>query len=430
MPNLPNIAFADVDARRVEASIITSFEAAARLAGQTDFTLYDGDPRRLFLAAVAMLIVQQNALIDLTGKSNLLRFADDSTIEDIGWLYGPRGDRLQPTRAMTTIEFTLSAIRTTTTTIKAGTRLVVGELTFGTAIVLDIPAGETTGTVLAYCQEVGALGNSLVPGQVFQIMDPTPFVESAINITESAGGSDLEGLEAYRDRIRNTPESFSTAGPDGAYWFWARTANAGIIDVDVWMPDLDMEVWKQFIKSIYASVGVPTIVDDELGKYWHDQFMNLCRTTGTGPGNVNVSPLMEGGQIPTQDILDAVYETCNDRRVRPLTDFLHVIPPTAINFDINFTYWIDGADVTRTTEIQNAVNAAVQDYITWQSGALGRSLIPDRLTQLVKEAGARRLEIKSPIYTPLSRGQVAQLENTTVSYGGIERDNRRGLPNA
>ena len=90
MPTLPEINFAPIDARGIEASLITGFEAAARRAGQTDFTLYDGDPRRLFLGSIALLILQLCALIDQTGKGNLLRYAGDATIEDIGWLYGTR----------------------------------------------------------------------------------------------------------------------------------------------------------------------------------------------------------------------------------------------------------------------------------------------------------------------------------------------------
>ena len=412
--------FADTDSRRVEASVVTGFEAAARMAGQTDFTLYDGDPRRLFLQAVALLIIQQNALIDLTGKSNLLRFADESTIEDIGWLYGPRADRLQPSRAMTTIEFSLSAVRAQTTTITAGTRVATENLTFSTAVHLEIPAGKLFGSVQARCETVGTAGNGMLPGQVFQIVDHSPFVAHAINITESAGGADLEDLEAYRNRVRHTPESFSTAGPDGAYWFWAMTANAGIIDVDVWMPELDLGKFGDFLR--------PWGINDPAGFY--EALFTYFRESGTGPGNVNVAPLMEGGKLPTKDILDAVHEICNGRSIRPLTDFLHVMPPEPVLFDIDFTYWIDGSEITRTNEIQAAVNSAAQEYISWQSGRIGRWLKPDRLTQLVKNAGARRLDIRSPVDTEIFKGQVAQLNEFNIIYGGIERDSRRGRINA
>jgi len=416
---MQDIQFAELDARRVESAVVAGFEAAARLSGQTDFTLYDGDPRRLFLAAVALLIFQQNVVIDLAGKSNLLRYAGNATIEDIGWLYGSRGDRLPPSKSMTTIEFTLSALRPGITTVDTGTRVAVGNLTFATVAPLNIPAGELKGAVLAERDEPGPEGNGIEAGQVFQFIDRVPFIESAVSLTESTGGSDLESLEAYRYRLREVPESFSTAGPDGAYWFWAKSANPGIVDVDVFMPPLDNELFKTYLGEI-KTAGL-AVIDDAAALKWYERFMELCRETGTGPGNVNVVPLMENGELPTQDILDAVYDACNDRTRRPLTDFLHVLPPAAVEYDLDMTYYIDADRAALSVEIQAAVADAVEQYIVWQHSELGRSIIPDVLTRLCMAAGARRLEITSPVYTKLSRGEVAQLKTTDVKFGGLER---------
>jgi len=416
---LPNVEFAPKDTRAIETAVITGFEAAARLAGQTDFTLYDGDPRRLFLQAVALMIVHQNHRIDLTGKGNLLRYADNSTIEDIGWLYGPRADRLPPSHSVTTVEFSLSAIRNTVTTIPAGARVATDKLTFATAVNLEILAGELTGRVLAMCDKPGPHGNVMLPGQVFQIVDRVAFVESAVNVTESAGGAYVEDLEAYRERVRNTPESFSTAGPDGAYWFWAKTANPGIADVDVWMPELDYLFFKQFLTEFLES-GLASVGIADAAK-WYGRFMELCYETGTGPGNVNIVALMQDGKLASEDIRKAIYEICNDRTRRLLTDFLHVVEGEYIDYNLMFTYWIDITRATESLAIQSAVNAAVEEYIRWQCGELARPIIPDRLVQLCIQAGARRLDIKSPSYQNLKVGQVARLVNIEVVYGGLER---------
>ena len=163
---LHDIQFAPTDTRLIEAAVVNGFEKAAQAAGLEDFKLYPGDPRRLFLEAIALMLVQQNALIDKTGKGNLLYFAGEDTIEDIGWLYGTRGDRLQPSAAMTTIRFTLSILRPTTTTIPAGTRLAVGNLIFSTMENLNIPAGSLTGDVVARCGATGPDGNGFLPGQI------------------------------------------------------------------------------------------------------------------------------------------------------------------------------------------------------------------------------------------------------------------------
>lgn len=107
------------------------------------------------MESIALLIAQQNGVIDKTGKGNLLRYAGEATIEDIGWLFGSRGDRLQPSRAMTTIEFTLSTVRGVATTVAAGTRVTAGKITFATVSSFDIPAGSLTGMVVALCTVTG-----------------------------------------------------------------------------------------------------------------------------------------------------------------------------------------------------------------------------------------------------------------------------------
>lgn len=417
---LPDIQFAPTETRAIEAAVITGFERAAQLAGQTDFRLSPGDPRRLFLQAVALMILQQNALIDKTGKGNLLRYAGEDTIEDIGWLYGPRGDRLQASAAVTTIQFSLSTTRPTVTTILSGTRLAAGNLIFATVENLDIPAGSLTGAITARCGVTGPDGNGFLPGQINTLVDRNPFVDTAVNVTESAGGADIEDLEAYRLRIRNAPESFSVAGPDGAYAFWAKTASADIIDVAVWMPPLDASLFRQFLTEIFASVSIIMDITEEIAKPWKDRFNALCIESGTGPGNVNVVPLLTGGKIPTQEIKDAVLSILTDNTRRPLTDFVHVLDPAPVWYDISATYWIAKDDAADSVAIQAAVTEAVEGYRLWQRSRLGLDILPSELHRRMMNAGARRVVIESPVYTVLEQGQIAQDGAVNILYGGLE----------
>lgn len=376
--SLPNIQFAELDARAIENAVIAGYVAARKLT-EPDFRLYAGNPVRLFLEAIAALIAQQNVIIDLTGKGNLLRYAGEGTIEDIGWLYGTRGDRIQAAAAKTTICYTLSAPLARATTIIKGSRVTPPSakgLYFATDADLTILAGETTGLVAATCETAGIIGNGYEPGEISTIVERVnPYVLSAVNVTASAGGAELENLEAYRARVRLVPESFSVAGPDGAYAFWAKSANAGITDVGVWSPI---------------------------------------------PGEVNVVPLMDGGELPAQEVTDAVYEVLNDKTRRPLTDLVHVIAPEPVTYEIELSYWIDQAEAANATALQAAVDAAVEEYRLWQRSRLGRDIIPSRLVELVMQAGARRVAVTAPVYTILDDGQVAQETAVTVNYGGLE----------
>lgn len=375
---LPDVQFAELNARTIEDAILSAYVAVRRINEPT-FKLHDGNPVRLFLEAIAAYIAQQNVIIDLTGKGNLLRYAGDDTIEDIGWLYGVRGDRIQASAATTTIRYSLSAPLSRATTIAKGSRVTPPStkgLYFATDADLTILAGQTTGEVSATCEAIGTVGNGYAPGEISTIVERVnPYVVSAVNLTTSAGGADKEDLEAYRARVREAPESFSIAGPDGAYIFWAKTANAGIIDVGVMSPE---------------------------------------------PGHVNIYPLMDGGELPAQEILDMVFDVLSDKTRRPLTDYVHVLTPSVVAYDLEMSYWIDKSEASSAVALQTAVAAAVEEYRIWQRTKLGRDIIPSHLIELVMRAGARRVEVTSPVFTILDNNEVAQDVTINVHYGGLE----------
>ena len=65
----------------------------------------------------------------------------------------------------------------------------------------------------------------LVVGQINTLVDPIAYISSVSNTTASTGGTDTEDDENYRERIQLAPESFSVAGSEGAYIYWARSAH-------------------------------------------------------------------------------------------------------------------------------------------------------------------------------------------------------------
>jgi len=366
--NLPQITFAEKSAAAIGAAVITAYEAIA------GFTLAPGDPRRLFLLTIADIIAQQRVLIDYTGKQNLLAFATGDNLDHIGVLVGT--DRLPAAAATVTLRFTLSALQPEAVIIPAGTRATPGEnLLFATTATVTVPAGQTHVDVGAVCTETGAKGNGYAPGQINKIVDPIQWVASVSNTTTSEGGADIESDDAYRERIRQAPEQFSTAGPDGAYLYHAKKASALIIDVSVISPS---------------------------------------------PGVVEIRPLLAGGEIPGQEILDAVAAACSDKSVRPLTDNVSVLAPTVVAFDVDVTYWIDSDNSAIAASIQAAVEQAVADWVLWQKSKLGRDVNPSELTARMVNAGAKRVLVTSPAYTAVTKSQVAVAGAVTKTFGGLE----------
>lgn len=370
---MADIKFVDDDPRAIIDNILTMHEAI------TGRTLYPADPERLFILSLAQIIVQQRVKLNATARQTFLRYATGSVLDEFG--YGQNVNRLQAVAASTSFLFTLSMPLAEVTVIPVGTRVGPqgggGELFFVTDAALEIPAGALTGTVSASCSLAGRAGNGFIPGQLNTLIDPLPFVQTAVNVTESGGGADLETDDAYRNRIRNAPESFSTAGPDGAYKFWAYTASQLIIDVSVSSPS---------------------------------------------PGVVLIVPLLAGGEIPGAEVLQRIEEICSAADKRPLTDLVTVEAPAVIPFNLSLTYWVDIASAASAASIQDAVNSAVQDYVLWQKSKLGRNINPSELIRRVMQAGAYRVDVNDPVYQEVEGTEVSIADQITVTYGGLSDD--------
>ncbi|WP_020616158.1 baseplate assembly protein [Paenibacillus daejeonensis] len=368
--NLPEIQFVGTDPEEIRNQIITVYEA---VSGRR---LFPGDPVRLFLMAMANVIIQQRVLINDSAKQNLLRYARGPMLDHLGALV--ETERLPEGAARTTMQFDLSAPLLQTAIIPQGTRTSPGgELYFATMEPVEIPPGILSIQVTSICLEAGEIGNGYVPGQINILVDPLPYVASVANVTESAGGTDVEADDPYRERIYTSPERFSVAGPRGAYEYWARTASTGIADVLVYSP---------------------------------------------APVEVEIRVLMSGGELPTPDILSAVDEVVNDQRIRPLTDKVTVLAPDEITYEINLTYWIAEGNATSSVAIQAAVNQAITDYVLWQKSRIGRDINPSELSRRVMNAGALRVEIASPVFTAVDETDVAIAGGITVTYGGLQDD--------
>ncbi|MFW5433695.1 baseplate assembly protein [Paenibacillus apiarius] len=370
---MSDLQFVDDDVTSVSNDIITIYE------GLTGRTLYPADPIRLFLMSLASIIVQQRVLINQTAKGNLLRYAQGEKLDAMGEF--TETERLKAAEAMTTVEFRLSMPLVSATIIPAGTRIGPqggdGQLYFSTTEVIEIPAGTQSGSAACKCSISGVTGNGFLPGQLNVLIDPLPFIQSVKNTTTSTGGAAEERDDPYRERIRTAAEQFSTAGPYGAYQYWAKTASSSIVDVAVHSP---------------------------------------------ADGEVVVVPLMQNGELPSSDILEAVNESVNDRKRRPLTDKVTVSKPTQVSYDINLKYWINRDRAAETTSIQAAVTEALNQYKTWQKSRLGRAINPSELVWRVMAAGALRLDVTTPVYTEVGTTQVAKEGTVNITFGGLEDD--------
>ena len=191
-------------------------------------------------------------------------------------------------------------------------------------------------------------------------------------------------------RWTRAPESFSVAGPNGAYEYWAKTALPTNSDVKIISPE---------------------------------------------PGKVSIYVILENGELPEKEVLDNVLEVCNDTKIRPLTDNVSVLKPEVVSFDVNVTYYLSKDNEYNANTIKTQVEQAVDDWILWTKAKIGRDINVSELIRRMIVAGAKRVEVNSPEYTKILEGdyntaekkvEAVQLavasEEKTISFGGFEND--------
>jgi phage-related baseplate assembly protein len=366
----PSISFVDDDTQKLVNELISGYEHF------TKTRLYPADPRRLFILWIADIMIQARINIDEAAKRNVLRFADGADLDSLAELFRDV-ERLPAKSAEATLRFYISAPQINVQIIPAGTRVTVnGEIIFETTEAASIEAGGLFGDAAAVCLMAGVVGNNFIPGQISQIVDLYPFFERVENITTSEGGSDEESDGAFYERMRESTEAYSTAGPLGAYIYHAKTASARIVDVKPSTPS---------------------------------------------PGVVEVRILLDNGEMPGEEMLKLVHEKLSDEKTRPLTDFVKVSAPQAKPFGIELTYFIPKASENSTAVIRRNVENAVAEYRKWQTERMGRDINPDKLIALIRNAGAKRSEIRSPVYSVTAENAVAVLSGEpVVIFGGLE----------
>ena len=356
--------------------------------------LSDGDERNLFLHALAPIIIGQNNKINDTANQNLLRYARDDKLDALAEdIYNTK--RLTATKSFCKGIAKLSEVQTQDVLIKAGTKVTPdGELNFLIRDNSIIKAGQTQTEVTLIAAETGAKYNGFIPGKINYIVDPISYVSEIYNTEISASGSDIEDDEKYRQRARLYMESLSTAGPDGAYQYHALSADNSITSVKVRSPS---------------------------------------------PGVVRIYALVDNGEIPSQEILDKIYNACSPKDKRPLTDKVETAVPEVVNYNIELTYYLDKNFPIKESEWRKLIegtnldrtDGAIRNFIKWQQRDIGKAINPDELKYFIQNAagyevegnqisGVRRLEVVSPLHTSVEEYEVAKVSNITVVYGGME----------
>lgn len=377
--NTPEISFIDNETvSGIVERLTSNYESElSKLEGKT-VHISTASKQMAEIKAMALEIAQIYQLIDRAGKQGTLKYSYGEFLDNLAAAKNTTRNPAQPATA--TVRFYLEEIRTSAVGIPAGTRVSNdGEIFFETKEYCEIAAGSEYIDIEMTCTESGEIGNNIPIGDLNILVDPINYINEVKNIDVSNGGANVEDDESLRERTFLAPSAYSVAGPPDAYIYLIKTFDTNISDVNV--------------------------------------------ETDRGTAIVHIRVLMKGGKIPDNKILEDIMEFISKPNIRPLTDQVIVEAPEAVNYNISLKYYINKSDRAKATTIQNAALAAINQYVEWQSMAIGRDITPDKLTQLLMEAGVKRVEITEPTYQALSASQVAVLDSDmAITYGGIVDD--------
>jgi len=375
--NFPNISFIDnATVDEVLAGMVRDYQDKYKELTGKETSLALADPCRLIMYACTMQIYQAMQYADYAGKMSFLTYAGGDYLDNLAALRGVR--RRENAPATTVLCFSIENPIESVVSIPAGCRVTNGnDVFFATDEYAEIPAGKIDVTVPATCTTAGTAGNGFAAGELKILVNTLPYIASVVNVDVTSGGADREDDESLRDRVYHHPNSYSTAGPSGAYEYHTKTASPDIGDVVV------------------------------------------C---SKNPGEVDIYFICDGGKVPGAALIQKVKDHLEDRSIRPLTDKIMVHAPAVQDYEVSIIYYISASDRALAAAIQADVETAVGIYNVWQTDRIGRDINPSYLIRKVMEAGAKRVVVESPVFTVLDESTVARTGNVTVSFGGVEND--------
>lgn len=425
----------------------------------TGITVRPASPEHLFIRWVADMLLQTRVLINHAANQNLPSRATGENLDALGELFYSH-DRPEAAAATCWLQVTISAAQDTAILIPKGTRFTDISNTLYWDAMEDayIQPGELTGSVQIVCETAGTVGNGYLPGQINTLVDISDilYYSSCRNFTVSDGGAEKASDEEFYQLLRASEDAYSVAGPMGAYEYWAKSVSTEIADIKAIRPT---EIRSRTLRvydghafmggeHFYLSTlrvflpdgSVAASGTDYTATYEDDLLTIAISPSGTlagatmlqveiiadMEGHVHIYALMEDGSIASETIKDMIAEACTDEKVRPLTDYVEVRDPGSITYNIDVTYYIQRNVKKSASDIQAAVNNAVQKYIAWQAGKLGRDINPSKLHDLMMEASIKRVEIAEPAFTKLSEGldgrapEIACVGAVTIRNGGYE----------
>ena len=285
--------------------------------------------------------------------------------------------RLSAQPALTTLRFAAAGLASAEQiSIPVGTQVAVGQVVFVTTEAGSLTATRSQIDLAAECAETGIRGNGWSVGQINTLLQALhPLIDVKVsNISVPAGGVDVESDDAYRERILLAPESFSVAGPVGAYAYWSSQVSPAIVDVHV---------------------------------------ANDTTSNGTPIGGTVAVTLLTRDGMPSGELMTEVQTALNHERRRPLCDTVIVREPAVVNYQLSAVLTLyTGAN---EAEVLAAARAAWAAYEDSRRGKLGGDIVPLAIQSVLKVAGVYNVTTPGLALTVVKPNQWARCQSVSIT---------------
>jgi phage-related baseplate assembly protein len=371
---LPRPEFIGLDAQQV---VQDSIDQVQQLTGKQ---LYPAQVERLLIDYLAYREMHLRHSIQYAAEQNLVSFADGTFLDYLGELVGCY--RLSDKPAVTTLRFTLDKVYAEDITIPKGTKagrtnadaslnwvttqakIIRGTINGGSP--LDTQ-GKPYADVAAEASITGLLGNGFLPGEIHTPLTDIRGLASVENITQSSFGAPTEDDDRFRQRIRLAPERFSN-GSRAGYEFLVYSTDQTISDVQVYQ---------------------------------------------TTPGRVNIVFITTSG-LPSTEMISRVASAVRPDRDRPLTDWVSVVAPTRVPYDVTLNVKVLKDAIP--TRVQEQIQEQLEGYKRQWQLKLGKDLVPEQFIGLaMRVSGVYECKVASPAYHLMQPNEWGDMEDIQIN---------------
>ena len=302
---------------------------------------------------------------------NYLPYAKGERLDLKSIIYGERARRNEASHAKVTMECYISEIVDRAVYIKKGTGFLHGENIFYSLEEGIINPGQIKTTILAQAEKSGDIGEILA-GEITQIIDRYDYYESCLNPQKVSKGANREDDEQYRKRLEEIPESFTSAGSEGAYKFWTKK-----------------------VSPLVNQVVVKTPRPNEIDIYVYGF-----------------------NEEVTLEEKEAIKEFLTDLDRLPLNDLVTIKNPTIVNVDLNIDYYLYEGEIRSVETIKMTLMQKLRDHFTKMQ--IGDKLNLQDIIRIIKNEDIRRCEILSPGNLEITDVSLIKCDSITLNYRGVE----------